>query len=40
MLADPTNIGGVATGVGASLARFQADTLRHQANPAAGKGAG
>lgn len=40
ILADPTNIAGAATGAAASLARFKADTLRHQANPEAGKGAG
>ena len=40
ILADPTNIAGAASGVGASLARFRADTLRHKVNPNAGKGAG
>ena len=40
ILADPTNIAGAASGVGASLARFRADTLRHRVNPNAGKGAG
>ena len=40
ILADPTNVLGATTGVGASLARFKADTLRHKVNPNAGKGAG
>ena len=40
MLADPTNIGGALAGAAGSLARFQADTIRHEANKDAGKGAG
>lgn len=40
ILADPTNIAGALSGVGASLARFKADTTRHRLNPDAGKGAG
>ena len=40
MLADPTNIGGALAGAAGSLARFRADTLRHQANPDTNKGAG
>ena len=40
MLADPTNIGGALAGAAGSLARFRADTIRHQANPDTNKGAG